>query len=105
MTDSEHYKAVLQARREELRRRLRRIAEDLHRPGDPDLEDQAVQRQNDEVLEEMDGEAAAELTRIAAALERIRLGTYGRCISCGDEIATARLDAVPTASRCRECAR
>ncbi|WP_099867426.1 TraR/DksA family transcriptional regulator [Pararhizobium haloflavum] len=104
MIDTAGYKTILEARREELRRRRERIGADLHQPGDRDLNDQAIQRENDEVLTEMDEDAFEELRRIDAALERIRLGTYGSCAVCGAEISSARLEAVPTATRCRDCA-
>jgi RNA polymerase-binding transcription factor DksA len=44
-----------------------------------------------------------ELHDIAAALERMRDGEYGTCVTCGTDIATARLDAQPTALRCIRC--
>ena len=105
MSDMDHYRWRLEKRREELRHWLEKIGADLHQPGDRDLEDQAIQRENDEVLEQLDENAAEELVQIASALERIRNRTYGYCVSCGTEISRVRLDAVPTASRCRECAR
>ena len=39
-----------------------------------------------------------------AALRRIEEGTYGRCISCGGDIAPERLAALPAAVRCVTCA-
>jgi RNA polymerase-binding transcription factor DksA len=39
---------------------------------------------------------------IVAALDRMREGTYGRCIDCDEVIAPARLEAVPWASRCED---
>lgn len=44
-----------------------------------------------------------ELMEIRAALDRIEAGDYGRCIDCGIEIAPARLESQPAASRCIEC--
>lgn len=44
-----------------------------------------------------------ELREIAAALDRIRDGTYGTCELCGGDIAPARLEAQPTARRCIRC--
>jgi DnaK suppressor protein len=38
------------------------------------------------------------------ALDRIELGTYGRCEDCGERISKARLAAVPHATRCIKCA-
>ena len=44
------------------------------------------------------------LVEIDAALERLDAGTYGRCETCGQEIAPARLEAKPTARHCINCA-
>ncbi len=46
---------------------------------------------------------AEELRDIDAALGRIRAGSYGTCIRCGEPIGRARLDAYPTAKRCFTC--
>ncbi|HLN26799.1 MAG TPA: TraR/DksA family transcriptional regulator [Gemmataceae bacterium] len=45
------------------------------------------------------------LGEIAAALERVGQGTFGRCENCQGEIPKARLHAVPYARYCVECAR
>ena len=41
---------------------------------------------------------------IDRALVKIDDGTYGTCDLCGNDIGVARLDALPAASRCIECA-
>ena len=41
--------------------------------------------------------------QIAAALNRLSAGTYGRCTRCGGQIAPARLEALPHAAACIEC--
>lgn len=51
----------------------------------------------------LDEHETAELRLLDAALERIRVGTYGRCIDCGEPIAVARLQAAPEAPRCVAC--
>ena len=43
------------------------------------------------------------LGRIEAALRRLDEGAYGYCFQCGEEIAQARLRALPFAVRCKEC--
>lgn len=43
------------------------------------------------------------LSSVERALEKIHLGTYGRCDSCGCEIATERLEALPWANQCKKC--
>ncbi len=45
------------------------------------------------------------IEEIDAALARIRLGTFGRCEECGQEIPKARLQALPYALHCVACAR
>ena len=44
------------------------------------------------------------LFQIEAALRRIEENDYGICQECGEDIATARLEADPTALLCIECA-
>ena len=44
-----------------------------------------------------------ELQDVKRALSRVEAGTYGLCTDCGDDIAFARLNAYPTASRCHRC--
>jgi DnaK suppressor protein len=43
------------------------------------------------------------LNKITLALQRLAEGTYGRCLECGDDIAAARLRALPFAVRCKTC--
>ncbi|NBC11879.1 MAG: TraR/DksA family transcriptional regulator [Gammaproteobacteria bacterium] len=45
-----------------------------------------------------------ELARIDAALARIDSGDYGLCLGCDEEIAPARLEIDPAATRCISCA-
>src|SRR5437667_9207520 len=44
------------------------------------------------------------LLDIDAALGKLESGTYGQCESCGDDIAEARLEAMPAARLCMACA-
>lgn len=46
-----------------------------------------------------------ELTAVEDALARVREGTYGRCVDCGNAIAPERLEAIPHAARCIACQR
>jgi DnaK suppressor protein len=45
------------------------------------------------------------LTEAAAALARLDTGDFGRCEECGSVIPTERLEALPYARHCVECAR
>ena len=42
--------------------------------------------------------------QIAAAIERIEDGSYGRCVTCGIKIPKDRLKALPYAALCIQCA-
>jgi DnaK suppressor protein len=42
---------------------------------------------------------------IDRALAKLEVGTYGICDACGGAIGADRLDALPAASRCIDCAR
>ena len=44
------------------------------------------------------------LGQIEAAIDRIDDGCYGRCDKCGADIPTPRLDAIPYAAECVQCA-
>src|ERR671913_657346 len=46
---------------------------------------------------------AETLNKINEALARLEEGRYGMCFECGDEIAEARLRALPFAVRCKDC--
>jgi DnaK suppressor protein len=46
---------------------------------------------------------AQTLNKIEVALHRLWQGTYGDCFECGEEIAEARLFALPFAVRCKDC--
>jgi RNA polymerase-binding transcription factor len=47
----------------------------------------------------------AHLADVDAALARLEAGTYGRCTSCGREVAAERLEALPWAALCIDCQR
>ena len=68
------------------------------RPGDSG--DQSVASAEADLSFRMTDRHVEELQAIAHARERMRDGSYGRCIDCGGEIGYERLCAYPTATRC-----
>jgi DnaK suppressor protein len=48
--------------------------------------------------------AREEISALDRATSRLRDGRYGRCASCGSEIPDARLEALPAADTCVNCA-
>jgi len=77
-----------------------------------ELDQQAVGRlsrmdalQNQAMAQATARRRGAERQRIMAALARIETDEYGYCVTCGDEIAAARLAADPALALCAPCMR
>ena len=104
MVDQKRYEALLRDRLNELRTRLTEVESELEKPSDPDPEERATEREEDEVLEGLGSAGQNEIRMIEAALNRIAQGTFGICAACGEPISEERLSAVPYAARCRNCA-
>lgn len=97
----------LEKRLEILQRRLGKIQVHLRHENGPlssDWEEQAVERENDEVLEALDDVGRLELSQIEKALNAMNEGTYGVCTACEEDIAIARLHALPFTPLCIGCA-
>jgi RNA polymerase-binding transcription factor DksA len=86
-------------------RRLSAIQSDRRREGgfEKDWDEQAIQRENDEVLDGLDETGRREIEGIDAALARIKAGTFGRCVVCEEPIPPARIEAAPAAASCTGC--
>ena len=104
MVNINKYKKLLEARLAELNDRLHDIEDELDQPADPDVEERATEREGDEVLEGLGVAGQNEIVMINAALRRIESGTYGICIECEGQIIPERLDIVPHATKCKNCA-
>lgn len=92
---------------DELNLRLARITDNLKHsdvPLEKDFEEQATQNENDEVLDYLGNAAKAEIEMIKQAIFRINNGQYGTCQVCGEPIGKERLEALPYASQCIQCA-
>jgi DnaK suppressor protein len=98
-------RAKLRAERERLNEEL---AATIEAPGQMTYGSQAAaathvfEQQRDLALRER---AEQQLALVDAALARIDAGTFGRCLRCGKPIAPDRLDALPWAEHCIDCAR
>lgn len=95
--------AELERRAAELRERIARIEIERSDAASPDADEQAVEREPDEVLDGLETRFVAELRETDDALERLATGTYGICATCGEPIDRDRLRALPTARRCMAC--
>ncbi len=80
--------------------RVERAAERLAQDGDD-----APQRAPElEVAAALTDREQRELDAVAAALQRLARGEYGRCTDCGADIPFDRLKVEPWAERCVPCA-
>ncbi|SEI04448.1 RNA polymerase-binding protein DksA [Leifsonia sp. CL147] len=73
-------------------------ADDEHDPEGPTLSSEWSR------LHALRSDAAHDIAAVDAALERLRLDTYGTCSHCGEPIGVDRLRARPTAELCIRCA-
>lgn len=92
---------------EELDDRLSKITNDVRHVDNPpehDFSEQAVEAENDEVLDALGNAARDEVEKIKQAISRIDAGTYGICLICGEPIKKERLSALPYANHCIRCA-
>lgn len=105
--DLEHFKTLLEIQAEEIRALL----------ADSDSADDSIEVNNaigrltrmeaiqaQAMSDEGRRRQAARLPRIEAALGRITDASYGVCTRCGKEIPRGRLEIMPEASMCVECA-
>ena len=75
--------------------------EDGDGPGDAADQHALVQAREDATGER--ARLAEQRRHVVAALIRIEEKSWGQCIDCQDDIAPARLEAIPWASRCVAC--
>ena len=104
MVDLASTRKLLEERLAELTAKVMEIRHDLREPADPDFEERASEREEDEVLESLENSHLLEIDQISAAIVRIDEGSYGECISCGESISEGRLSSLPYALQCIECA-
>jgi DnaK suppressor protein len=112
--DVERFRELLQ----EERRRVLDAIEYLHKENPGSIEDETEEMPIDNHLAEtatatldreidytLEENSEHVLAAIDVALERIEDGTFGKCVTCGREIAEDRLAAIPWATQCIDCKR
>lgn len=102
----ERFKQKLQRRRRELVA-MRQAAEEgveQVREGrtDPEYEEGAQADHVEYTLSTISDTRRRELLMVDSALARIDAGNFGQCVECGQDIESARLDALPFALRCAD---
>lgn len=68
-----------------------------------DFKDMAIEETQAVVEQAQAGKASDELERVIAARRRLKDGSYGECLDCGEEIDLRRLTALPATAYCTSC--
>jgi RNA polymerase-binding transcription factor len=100
------FKKRLETRQQELRRMVSRTQQDGRSADEDtaqDIADRAASSYTKEFLFSQSNNDRQLLQMVDGALARIREGGFGECISCGKEINSKRLEAVPWTRHCIEC--
>jgi DnaK suppressor protein len=101
-TELAKYKAVLEAKRDELSAGLRN-REDIAIEKTPDaLDEVQLAGERELAIRNLDRESNL-LRNVRGALARIADGSYGVCLHCEEDIKPKRLDAVPWTKFCIRC--
>ncbi len=103
MPNTDKLRQQFEARIVELVGQAKEIDAELRETPNPDYEENAVEMEDDEVLEGRGKVALEEIQQLNIAIKRIDNGIYGECAECGEPIGKARLAAVPHATRCMDC--
>jgi len=102
----EGFKKRLEERQQTLRKTVSRTEEDgriADQDSAQDIADRAASSYTKEFLFSQSNNERQLLAMVETALQRIRDGAFGECISCGSEINAKRLEAVPWTRYCIEC--
>ena len=103
---ADYYKKCLVSTQEDLMRLVTKSERDGREADeDPtqDVADKAANSYTKEFLFHQSHENRRVLQLVDEALERLKNGTYGLCVSCQEEVQIKRLEAVPWARHCIEC--
>jgi RNA polymerase-binding transcription factor len=107
-SDFDRIKTELHRRRRMLLESVRRAAAEIEalRSADrlPEFEEGAQLEHETFTLARLGETQQRELQQVDAALARIEAGDYGMCRDCETEIDPRRLDALPYALLCTDCA-
>ncbi|MCZ6831213.1 MAG: TraR/DksA C4-type zinc finger protein [Gammaproteobacteria bacterium] len=95
---------ALELKLADLEVRLAGVTKDITKTLSSDFAEQATERENDDVLEEIARETQVSIQQLKTALRRLGDDRYGICASCGEKISEGRLDAIPETTHCVSCA-
>ncbi len=100
-------KARLEEYQNSIVTRREKLAKHVHHREEPlpaDFAEQAVELENNETMLALEDELSEQEREVERALARLDQGTYGTCVECAEKIAPERLQALPAAALCFDCA-
>jgi RNA polymerase-binding protein DksA len=112
--DLDHFREALEAERKRVQDALQYLQAETPEGGEDESQESRLDnhfadsasvtydREVDYSLEENAEQVLGEIDR---ALARMDDGTYGKCANCGKDIPVERLEAIPYAEYCIDCAR
>jgi DnaK suppressor protein len=86
-----------------LSREKKELDDEISEEVSLDREDVLKVKEEIEVFEKEDQIEEGLISEVEEALNRIHLGNYGQCLSCGSQLPGERLEAVPYAKFCVKC--
>jgi DnaK suppressor protein len=100
----QRFRTRLEIRQQELRVTIEHQLQNARTvEPEPDAVDQAISVSEKESLLQRGKKEQQLLRAVETALGRFRDGSFGQCVSCGNEIGQARLEAVPWTPYCIQC--
>jgi len=102
----DQFRKRLETRQHELRRLVSRNVQDGRAADEQaaqDIADKAANSYTKEFLFHQSHNDRQLLQLVEEALGRIREGSYGECVNCGNELNAKRLEAVPWTRYCINC--
>jgi RNA polymerase-binding transcription factor DksA len=101
--NQEIIKQQLQEKLNQLEKRLTQATRDASQSHSADSEEQAQERENDEVIDVIGTETERSIKQVKIALSYLEQGEYGICSSCKKAIDSHRLEAIPESTLCYSC--
>src|SRR5437660_10632153 len=102
----DYFRKRLESRQQDLRRMVSRTQQDgrtVDEESAQDIADKAASSYTKEFLFHQSNNDRQLLSLVEEALARIREGTFGECVNCGNEVNPKRLEAVPWTRYCIAC--
>jgi DnaK suppressor protein len=104
--ETRRFRRILESHREEALRLLDRSGEEarsLVADCPQDSTDSSITSLSKEALFQQSNLRRLLVRMIDLALERVKEGTFGVCVGCGDDVQPKRLDALPWTQYCLRC--